>query len=322
MNARGQKQRNAPAHVAAAWLDFVNSEAAQNQDKKAHELQVFPAKSFAEWLPASYLAIEESDREIAAGACIMLSENMKKQAQRVVQAHREAQSPLCLLGDFTFKIGCEGWGLATLALTNKHTCETTGVPVSEAVPIAYGWAPKECAASWGGVLLTMVDVYLSCFELHKRLRAVILDGTPGGLQACKRIFPLLPVLNDTRHVQVNMRKVKRETCPSAALATYLSGEIHFSAALSSNFLFHRYWQAVLNDLLLADQNTVAEYIRKQVLTWDDQDWVARRSKLFVLFLSFSCGWSSCGSSSSSFLLLSFCLRRGAANKSANHAINH
>lgn len=57
------------------------------------------------------------------------------------------------------------------------------------------------------------------------------------------------------HIQVNVKKLKRDT-------GYLSGEVHFSAALSSTFLFHIYWQAILNDLILADQNTVAEYIRQ------------------------------------------------------------
>ena len=116
-------------------------------------------------------------RTVTDGTVIIISVNMIEQTRRVQAAHAHSSLQLRLLGDFTFKIGFEGWGLATLALPNKHSCATTGVPVSEAVPMAYAWAPKECAGSWGGVLITMVDVYekLGRLDFSRLLRGIILE---------------------------------------------------------------------------------------------------------------------------------------------------
>ena len=285
LSARAAPQRQAAANVGLLWVEAVTTACAANSDKQPHEFQVFKPVAFAEWLPATYLALDETERQRAEGACFMVSQNMVDQIQRVVDAHRGDHSPLVLMGDFTFKIGCESWGVATVALTNKHVCETTFVPVSECVPLGYAWGPKECSPTWQSLLITMVEVYKKLGGMHfdNLLAAILLDGTSAGLSACKRIWPKLPVLNDTRHVQVAVRRVRHEVCSSAALKAYLSGEVHFAAGLSSRLLFHRFWTAMLIDLLLADHDKLAEYVRGHLLTWDTE----ARSCIYIIHMLYS-----------------------------------
>ena len=121
---------------------------------------------------------------------------------------------------------------------------------------------------------------MACISTSSLLAAILLDGTSAGLLACKRVWPKLPVLNDARHVQAAVRRVRHEVCSSTALKTYLSGEVHFAAGLSSRLLFHRFWTAMLIDLLLADHDKLVEYIRGHLLTWDTE----ARSWIYIIHM--------------------------------------
>ena len=201
----------------------------------------------------------------------MTSKNMLSFAGSVLRFHTETRSPVVLLGDFTYKISTEDWGLATLGLANKHNDAHTRLPASEAVPLCVAWGPKESASTWAACLITVVElvrVKLN-IRLEEVLQGVMLDGTTGGEAAVRRVMPKLPLLRDLRHTMAAVKRLPG-SFGDTALRDWLSGEVQFTAALPP-LLFHAVWQALLADMVLTQHTALATYTSEHLLQWNVED---------------------------------------------------
>lgn len=277
--------------VGQLWLDKVKQEVALNGEKDPAHFLWEPLRGDAPWLSLAALAASEQETKPAQGSVLLTSPNMLHFTDLILKQKKSQHQQIVLVADFTYKICIEDWGLASLGVCLKSLDRSTNLPATNFCVSALSWGPKEDCATWFGTVVTCISVIQERLgvDLSKRLDAVILDGTQGGLKAVRLALPRVALWRDLRHTLVNLKKLPRHISPAQKYNLYLAGECNWSANLASDQLFHEVWETILSTLLLANKDTLVDYCRRELLEW--LPWLVLRKPL--LFIRASHRFPSC-----------------------------
>ncbi|CAE7528782.1 DJA6 [Symbiodinium sp. CCMP2592] len=207
------------------------------------------------------------------GVCLLTSQHMIEEARRICKGGRLGSS-LTLVSDWTYKIGCSGWGYGALALTQKHL-GPDGMPATQPVLVSLAVGPKEDRA----VIACTFSTFLAVMARHNvdilaRLRFILMDGTAAGRLAAEKIFPMLTHRLDLQHVVTNVRGLPIRVAGSKENKLYAVSQIQWSSSLPTAMLFHHHWLCVFLELAQKQAYDLIRYLQKEVLYMTDNVWTS------------------------------------------------